>query len=295
MEEDERLLPILSNVARQHSLAAEYDGSGNKAGDISADDVDKLAQHFPLCMRHLHARVTEDHHLKHGGRMQYGLFLKAIGLSLEEALLYWKRVFQPRINDEKFAKNYAYNIRHNYGQEGKRTNYSSYSCAKIITTNHPGQGDHHGCPFRHFNADNLRATLRASQVPELNIQEVLELVKNQHYQVACTRYYEVTHKVPQGQIDLIQHPNSYFDMSMGKTPTQNAKELDQKYTFAKENDTGAAAASASPLKGKPAAAAAAPFAAPGPVGPTKEKEKEVKPPTEDQSFDAMLEGDVPDF
>lgn len=44
-------------------------------------------------MRQLHQSLRENHHLRHGGRMQYGLFLKGIGLSLEQALQFWRSEF----------------------------------------------------------------------------------------------------------------------------------------------------------------------------------------------------------
>ena len=48
---------------------------------------------FPMCMRHLHESLKQRHHLRHYGRLQYMLFLKGIGLPLEESLRFWRGEF----------------------------------------------------------------------------------------------------------------------------------------------------------------------------------------------------------
>ena len=44
-------------------------------------------------MQTLHNHIRSKHHAKHTGRMQYGLFLKGIGVSLEESLKFWRTEF----------------------------------------------------------------------------------------------------------------------------------------------------------------------------------------------------------
>lgn len=56
---------------------------------------------YPLCMRQLHKSLKETHHLRHWGRMQYGLFLKGIGLSLEDSLKFWRQEFSKGIGEDK--------------------------------------------------------------------------------------------------------------------------------------------------------------------------------------------------
>ncbi|KAJ3035282.1 DNA primase large subunit [Rhizophlyctis rosea] len=226
MDEDDRLTPILTSLSKQY-VSKEYNPSN--AGEIRHDDIDALSANFPPCMRNLHIHLRADAHLKHFGRLQFGLFLKGIGLPLEEALVFWRKAFH-RLTDEDFnKKGYAYNVRYNYGVEGKRTNYTPYSCMKIITGSNPSAGDHHGCPFKHFSQENLRELLIRYGAGETGVGDVMRIAKQGHYQVACTRLFELTkgeaHRLArekvgeeggggtEGMVETIEHPNQFFDMS----------------------------------------------------------------------------------
>lgn len=229
LEEEERLLPILRSF-NKNALSNSYDISKNK-GKISVKDLEELSKiSYPLCMRQVHHALKEYHHLKHWSRMQYGLFLKGIGVTLEDSLKFWRQEFGKGIGVDKFDKSYAYNIRHNYGKEGKRTDYTPYSCMTIITKNPPGSSDHHGCPFKHNSVTLLKQRLAQNKVDKEEIEEILQLVKGQHFQIACKKYFEITHKVDDAGFQL-SHPNIYFDKSRqllnGETD-QNGKQIRSK-------------------------------------------------------------------
>ena len=59
---------------------------------------------------------------------------------------------------DAFEKHYTYNIRHNYGKEGRRSDYTPYSCLKIIMEYIPA-GANHGCPFKQFDKEHLKYSL----------------------------------------------------------------------------------------------------------------------------------------
>lgn len=125
LEEDDRIKPILLNVEKQY-IGSNFNEISQFTGSLNAQQVDPLVQrHAPLCMRNLNDSLKQDHHLKHTARLQYGLFIKAIGLPVEEALIYWRTSFS-NITPDKFQKEYSYNVRYNYGLEGRRTNYAPY-------------------------------------------------------------------------------------------------------------------------------------------------------------------------
>lgn len=206
---DERLQPLLNHLS--HAYVGQDYSIQKNVGKISLEQIDPLSgKSFPLCMRQLHQALRENHHLRHGGRMQYGLFLKGVGLSLEQALQFWRSEFiRGKVDSDKFDKAYAYSIRHMFGKEGKRTDYTPYSCMKVILSNPPSQGDYHGCPFRHSDPELLKQKLQVYKVSPSGITQILELVKGMHFQLACQKYFELTHNIEDATFSL-NHPNQYF-------------------------------------------------------------------------------------
>ena len=145
-------------------------------------------------MQQLHYALKRDHKLKHWGRQQYGLFLKAAGLSMEDQLRFFQAEFTKIMTHDQFSKEYAYNIRHRYGKEGKRTEYSPYGCYKLVMDMAPGPGEYHGCPYRHFDADHLAAVLSKTSLDAGEQSLVLGKAKERNYQIACQRHFEFAHK-----------------------------------------------------------------------------------------------------
>ncbi|MCL4163175.1 UNVERIFIED_CONTAM: hypothetical protein GTU68_019629, partial [Idotea baltica] len=214
LDEDTRVIPLLTAISKSY-IGEDFSRSGESEGVVTAGQVDHLAKtSFPPCMQHLHQALRRDNHLKHHGRLQYGLFLKGIGLSLEESMKFWRAAFQPKVDANKFDKQYAYNVRYNYGKEGKRVNMSPYSCMRIITTNMPGPGDSHGCPFRHTESDLLRQRLQsAKQLSPASLNRIIDLSENHQYQLACREYFKEVHACPDANDIVINHPNEYFVQS----------------------------------------------------------------------------------
>jgi len=211
-EEKERLGPLLQNLTNAY-LGPNFAAAGTVTGNISLDKV-PLAMHrsAPLCMKNLYDTLTAKHHLKHDGRMQFGLFLKGIGVTLEDSLALWReQMMRGGKTAEQFEKQYSYNIRHNYGMEGKRTNYTPYSCVKIIGAT-PVADQAHGCPFKHWDSQHLTHALAAMRITGPAVAEIVDKARGGHYQVACLKVYEALH--PGATVDALNHPNQYFMESM---------------------------------------------------------------------------------
>ncbi|KAL2007914.1 hypothetical protein VTN00DRAFT_7896 [Thermoascus crustaceus] len=232
LDEDDRLSPILDHLSKNFGSAESVYSEGEGVVDgapITAASIDRLSQHFPLCMRSLHMTLRKNAHLKHFGRLQYTLFLKGIGLSLEDCIVFWRQAFRG-FTDDEFNSRYKYNIRHAYGDVGGDANrrgrgYPPYSCQKILSDTGPSVGQTHGCPYRHFSPDNLIGLLQSVGVHDDDVlRGVREDVEKTRYHIACNRVFEWTHKAEikrvkeegtwsQTDLDTIVHPNTYFKRS----------------------------------------------------------------------------------
>ncbi|VDO62249.1 unnamed protein product [Schistosoma margrebowiei] len=139
-----------------------------------------------------------------------------IGLPLEESLKFWRKSFSPKYDNDQFNKAYAYNIRHNYGKEGKRADYTPYSCIRVISIfcSAPGAGDYHGCPFRHMDPELLRQRLLSGGRLSLDIVEtIVQRTKERLYHLSCREYLRGMLKLSVDDISgiTIHHPNQYFE------------------------------------------------------------------------------------
>lgn len=201
--------------------------------------VDALAkQSMPLCMHQLHGGLKQDHKLKHQGRLQFGLFLKGAGMSLEEHTLFFQKEFTRIMTSEQFNKGYAYSIRHMHGKEGKRASYTPYSCTKIIMGNPPqSDAEHHGCPYRHYDDANLSALLGKLKIGNASDRDaIMSLKKDGNFQLACAKQFEVSHPGVRSlegvKLDGVgNHPNAWFKSSIS-------------YHNAKSGSSGVAASAA---------------------------------------------------
>lgn len=228
----DRLSPIFA-----HFIALARDQRTTRRNNdplarVTAATIDTVADtHFPLCARHLHRQFRTHHHLKYDGRVQYRMFLKGLGWSVHDTLAHFRREFVRVLPPAKFDKEYAYHIRHSYGLEGARKDYAPPDCRQILRSTAPRHGQHHGCPFRHWDAAHLSAQLRADGLSAANVASVVALATAGSCERACERHFDASHRLSFADASRQQetatrgtatvtvgplsvtHPNTWLDVS----------------------------------------------------------------------------------
>ena len=209
-EEEERLGPLLMSIPDGY-VHPTFEGGGTVA---LADLAARMDASAPLCMWSPYNKLTSKTgrtHLKYHARMQLNLFLKGIGVKLEDVLQFWKREFQAAgLNGERFEKEYAYNFKHQYGVVGSRIKYKPFCCQQLIHSS-PVKGTSctSGCAYKHYKPDDLQHALNAMSLDRKVVTAVMNKAKEGHFQLACTMVYEARHAC-EAKKECVQHPNQYF-------------------------------------------------------------------------------------
>ena len=144
----------------------------------ASSTVDVCQRYMPPCMASLVSRFKRARHLKYSDRQALCLFLKECGVGVDECVQFMRSTFG--VAKDVFDKEYLYSIRHNYGLEGKRANYLSFTCKKIISL--ASDPNACGCPF----SNDLGYVREYLDTKGVECPEIEDLARRASHQEACT-------------------------------------------------------------------------------------------------------------
>ena len=219
-DDDYRMVDLIRRIKDQVSLPKIPTKYNNGDTILKAQDIETISQDFPLCFRRVHQNLKTNHRIGHHARIAYTLFLKEIGLSLEESLQFWSHYYskdskshttrgdykQPQCSHswQKNHKKFEYSINHLYGNVGSSKNYSAHSCSTIANRS-VSIHEELTCPFNDFDIEDL-GTLLSTELTSDKVKKVTATqIKGGPVQ-ACTCYL-------QEKKGLIQDISSSIDIS----------------------------------------------------------------------------------
>lgn len=222
---DPRMSDLLVKLRRQITPVNSLNSSTNI---LLSKNVDSMSLLFPPCMLNLHQQLRRKHRLSHTQRFHYSLFLKDIGMPIEEAINFWQLEYCQAPNGthscchnwERDEKKYLYGIRHMYGLEGCRKNYASVNCQRIQSTDSTcSEG---GCPFKVFE------TSRMNEILDIDCNAMLasninELKLKHRYTSACILFMQNKYRCSEIDCDI---DNASFNFTPVKYYTNVTKTMD---------------------------------------------------------------------
>ena len=136
---DDRIKKLLAKISYSFHKWKSGDFKGILK-NLTTDDIYKNKYLLPLCMQQLQNDLIRSKRIRHNLRIRYTLFLKDCGLSLNENINFWQKTYSHPCSSHSScqhtwegtdASRYIYSIRHMYGLEGRKINYSSHSCSTL--------------------------------------------------------------------------------------------------------------------------------------------------------------------
>ena len=161
---DERVAAVFKNIGPTAQTQKKSYGHLNGADKLTLGNFHVAFQRsFPPCMRLPIEWMREKKtRLKNSGRNMLAPFLRSAGFSLEDSLSWWKKEFlrDSSVDNEKFEKNYTYNIKWVYGKAGRMKPALPMSCTALIAMEFPSADQSHGCPFKVLEEPALAILLK---------------------------------------------------------------------------------------------------------------------------------------
>lgn len=212
MRQDSRIEKLV-DLLKEYCKSSEHYYKMERAAlstKIDASNMDyAVREHFPLCMSEIVEGLKGKHQLKHWGRLQLGLFLKGIGIRIEDNMTFFNSHLSKLPDAKKKMGEYKYYIEHMYGKRGKKTDYTPWSCQKIAEKAIPAGNDVYGCPFKFYSDANLAKAMKMRKLDDKQTSEVIA-ARKASFQLGCRKLFEVSNKVSKAKPGVGKHPNSYY-------------------------------------------------------------------------------------
>lgn len=119
-------------------------------------------------------------------------------------------------NGDKKIREYKYMLEHTYGRRGKKTDYSPWSCQKIVQKATPGHDEVYGCPYAYYSREKLENVLKTKGLAIAIISDVLK-AKDESPFLACKKVFLALYNVSDTESikKVSRHPNNYFYTAFG--------------------------------------------------------------------------------
>lgn len=172
---------------------------------MNLNNLESNSIYFPLCMKNLQNTLKEKHRLAHHDRYNFSIFLKEIGLSMEDSMRFWQGEYSKEQAScakcshswKENEKKYRYSIRHLYGLEGSLKNYKMRSCSYFQSP--LGVNTEGVCPFVHYDDNFLRSYLKKSLPTNLGDEiEIMIYERKENPATSCKLFC----KAAMGAINL---------------------------------------------------------------------------------------------
>ncbi|KRH92948.1 Eukaryotic-type DNA primase, large subunit, partial [Pseudoloma neurophilia] len=164
----------------------------------TSNQLSNILENSPFCIISIIEKLRKEKHLKYNDRQIFIRYLKGCGLAVNDCIEYFKTNFA--CDQTRFEREFVYAIRHNYGLEGKRADYHTFTCMQIIGMK--------ACPFM-FQPE-LSKMLESKGLPDLE-DTLKEELKNRNFVKACTIVCEKTSK--KENLPVVTSPVAYFKTS----------------------------------------------------------------------------------